>query len=780
MMQARKSSEKVLALMLGVLSVSLILCDNVSAMLGKFQWQEERSAVANGILLDVFQFPQGTLRQFKSDGVTAIPESGSVMAGTVTLGISFASDVIVPLRLQVEVRPASSSFAGTPTAVSGIILLSKQGTVTVSGLANGSYHWRGRLANVLTDAVSPWQEFGAVGGSDFTVALREPVVIVPGISGSVLVKSSDGSEAWPNIGKMLVSPSDSYLDALALDAAGNDSASTIRVSGILADAKLAAGNVTLFSDDFYGNLIDAFKNEGYIENQNLFTAPYDWRLDITKSVSVLTAQIAQAVAVSPTGKINIVAHSMGGLVLKKYLAGLTSGASAALLDKVILVGVPELGAPYAFKILNYGDDLNIPIANQNEIKKIAQNMPAIYELLPSRRYVGVVGGYVQDFRDGKGDAFLDYAGASTVLASDPADSRNVALLNVADNFHQAIDNTPVAAPSVYNIAGCGKPTITGFDLYDAGAIDLERGSGDGTVPEVSAMDLANAAHDYFVLSGQTGIDHTGLMSDARPVAFIKNIVDGNLAAALPQGISMREADCTAAQSSASSSSDSTIEFSATGSENLGVYDAAGDFTGLTASGTVALGIPGSEYDQLASSTFVLVPAGSDYRAVSGATASGTLAMKVRGYRSGIVDRQATYLSVPISDTSTVAELDFSGFDKNMDLKLGHRGHANVLRIHRPDSVISAAANLKDRTPPMIIVTPLPRTVMQNATATLAFSATDVGSGIATTTATFNGATVANGAILSFTQPGKNILVISATDNAGNPRTKKIEIDVRAP
>ncbi len=411
-------------------------------------------------------------------------------------------------------------------------------------------------------------------------------------------------------------------------------------------------------------------------------------------------------------------------------------------------------------------------------------MPAIYELLPSRRYIGVAGGYVQDFRDGKGgstaltasDAFLDYAGASTVLASDPADSRNVALLNVADNFHQAIDNAPVAAPSVYNIAGCGKPTITGFDLYDAGAIDLERGSGDGTVPEVSAMDLANTSHDYFVLSGQTGIDHTGLMSDARPVALIKNIVDGNLAAALPQGISMREADCTAAQSSASSSSDSTIEFSATGLENFGVYDAAGDFTGSTAlttggstaSGTVVLGIPGSEYDQLASSTFVLVPAGSDYRAVSGATASGTLAMKVRGYRSGIVDRQATYLSVPISDTSTVAELDFSGFDKNMDLKLGHRGHANVERIHHPDSVISASANLKDRMPPIITVAPLPRTVMQNATATLAFSATDVGSGIATTTATFNGTTIANGAILKFAQLGKNILAISAIDNAGIP------------
>jgi pimeloyl-ACP methyl ester carboxylesterase len=737
----------------------------------------EQPAKASGIVSNIFQFPQGSLHQFKPDGSTAIAEGGSTTAGTVVLGISFASNVITPLRLQVELRPASSAFVGVPTASGGIMLLAKQGVVTVSGLADGSYHWRARLQNMLTGVVSGWQEFGMSNNTDFTVALREPVVIVPGISGSVLVKSSDGSEAWPNIGKMLVSPSDDYLDALMLDAAGNDARSTIRVAGILATARLTAGSATLFSDDFYGNLINAFKNEGYVENQNLFAASYDWRIDITRSASVLAAKIAQAVAASPTGKINIVVHSMGGLVLKEYLASVPQGGG--FLDKVVLVGVPELGAPYAFKILNYGDDLNIPIANSGEIKKIAQNMPAIYELLPSRRYVGVAGGYVQDFRDGAGNSVLDYSGASTILTNNPVDARNVALLSVADNFHQAIDNAPVVAPNIYNIAGCGKPTITGFDLYDDGAVDLERGSGDGTVPEVSAMNLANTAHDYFVLSGETGIDHTGLTSDARPVALIKNIVDGNLAATLPQGISAREADC-ASQSSSSSGQDSTVEFSISGSENLGVYDAAGDFTGSTASGTVARGIPGSEYDQLGSSTFVLVPAGGNYRAMSGATASGTFVMKVRGYRGATIDREANYLLVSAADTSTVAELDFSGFEKNMDLKLGHRGHAGIERIHHPDSVISAAANLKDRMPPTITVSPLPREVVQNATETLLFAATDTASGVATTTATFNGVPVANGAVLKFVQLGKNTLKIEAIDSAGNPQVKRVEVDVRMP
>jgi pimeloyl-ACP methyl ester carboxylesterase len=681
-------------------------------------------ATTHGILSLLFSFPQFTLYQFKSDGVTPIPEGGTIAAAAVTLGASLSSAILTPLRLQVELRPLTSPFTGVSTAASGILLFTKTGTVAMSGLAGGSYHWRGRLVNALTGDASAWR-----GGGDFTVVLREPIVIVPGIAGTILQKA-DGTEAWPNIDQMLISPSDSYLDALALDATGNAPAawasgiragaggesvaqSTVRAAAILKTATLTLGGLTLFSDDFYGNLIKAFTSAGYVESVDLFTAPYDWRMDINNSVASLAATIARARATSPTGKINIIAHSMGGLLVKKYLAGSSSATATSaaapntsFLDKVVFVAVPELGAPYALKMLNYGDNLSIPIANQDEMKKIAQNMPAIYELLPSEKYLAIAGSYVQDFRAGA-DTVLDFAATAqlmTINASDPTDSRNPALIALGDAFHRSIDAAPVAAPNVYTIVGCGMPTITGYDLYDNGVVDLERGSGDGTVPEVSAMDLANTSHNYFVMSGVTGIDHTGLTSDARPVSLIANIVAGvsgsgssgaagSGAMPLPQGISSSLADCATqnvsqgnANGIGGASDETTIEFSVHGATtstiNLGVYDASGNYTGITASGTVAIGIPGSEYEKLGNNVFILVPAGRNYKEISHANASGTFEMKVRGYRGGAVDREATYLSVPLADASTSAELNFSGFNNTMDLRLGKN-------IRHPDSTLSA-------------------------------------------------------------------------------------------
>ncbi len=733
-------------------------------------------ATGNGFFFTIFRFPQGSLHQYRSDEATAILEGGTLAAGTAILGISFPSRVFIPLRLQVEVRPTNAAFTGVPTAAGNIFLWTQNSAVAMHGLANGGYHWRARLQNVLTGAVSGWQEFGVPGNTDFTVALREPVVIIPGIAGTALQKTSDGSEAWPNVDTMIVSPSDDYLDALMLNTNGDDAQSTIRAAGILSAAAITVGGIVLFSDDFYGNLIGAFKNDGYVENRNLFTAPYDWRLDINRAIPAIAAKIAQAAAASPTGKIDIIAHSMGGLVLKKYLAEIPN---APFLDKVILAGVPQLGAPDTFKILNYGDDLGIPVVNGDEIKKIAQNMPSLYQLLPSRKYVAENGGYVQDFRNG-GEQFLDYDATANVMTSDSADRRNAGLLNAADAFHDAIDDHPIAAPDVYNIVGCGKPTITGFDLYDDGVINLRRAAGDGTVPETSAMDRANQFHNYFVMSGETGIDHTGLTSDARPVTLIKNIIEG-VTAPLPQGISASTADCVSPQKSAtiSSEGETTLEFSTHGSADLGVYNAENQYTGITASGTVALGIPGSEYEKLGDNAFILVPAGNNYRAINQATASGTFDMKVKGYRGGAIDRQATYLSVPQDGTSSIAELDFSGFGKNIDLKTGRKSRPKFEKIRHPDAILSAPDAINDFTPPVILVSALPRAPLLDSTATISFSAVDGESGVASIAATMNDVPVSSGDNVTFTKLGKNIFIIRAIDKAGSPRVKKIYFEVRS-
>ncbi len=694
---------------------------------------------------------------------------------------------------------------------------------------------------------------------------REPVVIVPGIAGSALARVSDGEEVWPNIGKMAsvagVLSHDAYLDDLALDAQGH---STIAMSApdILRTVTTTISFLAV-QKDFYGDLINAFVSDGYVENKDLFVAPYDWRLGMDAETGALDARIQQAVAASPDGKINIVAHSMGGVLINRYLR---DRPGSSFLDKLVLVGVPQLGAPKAFKVLNYGDNLGVAlgpfdILNSSEIKKIAENMPSLYELLPSSRYVQVNGGYVRDFRNGNNGSVLDYDAIRRLMASNSSDSRNAALLDAAAAFHAGLDGQPVSAsngistasaPSVYNILGCRMPTISEFDLYDGGVVDVAQTTGDGTVPEVSAMNLADSFHNYFVDGGATGIDHGGLVADARPISLIVALIDdGAIADAdLPQGISAALADCVAGWHHASSTDGTAggggtgawFEFSAHGSVDLEISDPTGLHTGILYDGSVEVSIPGSSYDVIGDNTFVTVPAStstslgtgaslstSTYKvevtkrkistaanassttgtsATSGSAATSTTdtsttdtsttatstakttttttlaTVKVKKRTTDQVTDTATYVSVPLQNVSATAELDFSGFDGDLSLAIDNDGDGNVDATSSPTAVLtattSAAEAIADVTPPEIVPPTIPAEVFQNSTTTLYFSATDAGSGVATTTATLNGNPVANGEIVMFKDVGKNVLIITAFDKAGNPRIYEIDFQVVAP
>lgn len=518
-------------------------------------------------------------------------------------------------------------------------------------------------------------------------APHEPVVIVPGIMGSSLARVSDGKELWPDLGDMTsmsgVLSGDAYLDDIALDASGGQTVA-MSTPDIVRTVTTTIAFIPI-EKVFYKNLIDAFTAQGYVENKDLFVVPYDWRLDLRSQIDALSTKIDAALDASPNRKINVIAHSMGGVLVKELFADHTS---PSFIDKLVLVGVPQLGSPKAFKILNYGDNLGLTLGpfdvlSSDEIKRIAQNMPAIYQLLPGDRYVNVDGGYVQDFRNGK-NAVLGYAATAQLMTSDPADSRNSGLIADARTLHDRIDNEAVNAPDVYNIVGCSVPTISQFDLYDDGYIDVTRTTGDGTVPEVSAMNLADGFHNYFVLGGAAGINHTGLVTDARPLALITNIIEKGGAAdsSLPQDISTSLADCVSGRMD-------TIEFSAHGPADLEVYDSAGKHAGLLPDGTAEATIPGSSYETIGKNVFVTVPAStSTVKAVikktAGTTATSTVTVKVK------TKKVATYTNVPLDDASATAEVDLSGpDDENPILAIDEDGDGDVDVTSLPDEAIYA-------------------------------------------------------------------------------------------
>ena len=586
-------------------------------------------------------------------GGSIIHEGQMVSGRSVSLSATFASASQGPFVVQVEVEMAGTSFTGIPTSSSTAVNSARTATVIVSGLADGGYHWAARVVDVGTSESSPWTYFAPGGMSlDFIVqAPREPVVFIPGIVGSRLTRTSDGKELWPDIGDMLISPGDDYLDDLELAPDGSQVSGKEMAIGSIIDHESVLG----ISIPFYESTLQAFEADGYHSGTTLFTFPYDWRLGVKNAAAALAGTVAAARAASPDGKISIIGYSMGGLIAKEYLAGL---ADTSFIDKLILAGAPQLGSPAAFKVLNYGDNLgfqipvlNIDILNHNEVKKIAQNMPSIYDLLPSRAYVQDAGGYVQDFRNG-GSSVLDYDGTSRLMLADPSGSRNGGLLAEADALHGGIDNEPVNAPDIYNIVGCSEPTISEYHIYDDGFLDISRDAGDGTVPLVSAMDRANGAKNYFISGSLTGITHTSLVSDFRTDALITAILDGKAASfVLPAGFGTSLNSCFGGGP--------FVELSAHGAAGLTVRNSVGLSTGLDASGTVELAIPDSTYEAIGDNYFIMVPANDVYHLITESSLSGDLVVKTKGYNGSSETQNVTY--VASSTGGATAALDFTGF-----------------------------------------------------------------------------------------------------------------------
>ncbi len=706
------------------------------------------------------------------DGATSIPEGWILRHPYIS---SFSANVSDPdgdqVKLQVELRRFEELFTGVED---GGILTSDQvpsgddarvpewqlscGCRLAVQLPDGKYHWRARAVD-SHDNKSAWQEFKIVGNVDFEIRTKIPVIIVPGIVGSRLFNFTDGEEAWPNASKMRSQSDDSYLDALKLNSDGSQ-IKEVHPTGIILEE---------FTEVYYKNLVDSFTNAGYTLGENLFLRPYDWRLDINHELVRLGNTVQQAISKSPNGKIDIVAHSLGGLLVKTYLNQLSN---TSFVNKFVLIASPQLGAPKAFKALNYGDNLGFSlfgkdILNTDRVKEITQNMPGIYELLPSQRYVQVNGGYVKDFRNNQ-TKILDYEQTNQFMFEK---ERNPDLLDVAKNFHSSLDSSPINAPKIYNIVGCQNPkTITGFRVYDDGKDDIETSDGDGTVPLTSAINLSGGyTANYFVnynitggFSG-TGIDHLGLVRDKRAVDLIKKIITGETIN-LPNGFSTAFSYCSLRPY------DPTMLLASIHSPAaLHVYDSQGRHTGPLPNGDTELGILGSSYEKIGENSFAFVPAGDNYRFVADSLASGTFDMKVRTYHGNDLTDTITYLSVPLASDKTNAELDFTNNQSPPNLQLDSNGDGIFETIIQPTAILDETLSADIAPPQILINSPTNTDYIHSQSIPINVAVTDTESGVVLTETKLDGIIFTGSTIDSFFEKlGDHQLTVHAVDRIGNP------------
>lgn len=107
------------------------------------------------------------------------------------------------------------------------------------------------------------------------------------------------------------------------------------------------------SVDWYNPLIERLESEGYIRDQNLFVVHYDWRQSNAQSAAeYLIPAINNAKQITGALKVDIIAHSMGGLVARSYIQGELYQDDV---DQFIMLGTPNAGAADAYTVWESGN-----------------------------------------------------------------------------------------------------------------------------------------------------------------------------------------------------------------------------------------------------------------------------------------------------------------------------------------------------------------------------------------------------------------------------------------
>ena len=595
-----------------------------------------------------------------------------------------------------------------------------------------------------------------------------PVIIVPGIMGSRLNRvSGDQGEVWPNGGSMFLSRTDDYLDELILDESGYEQdGQDISPTAVIDSVLLHTA---------YGDLVNNFFDQGYVLGTTLFTIPYDWRLDLSGEVDRLTTAVQDAISNSQSGKVNIIAHSMGGLLVKEYLNNLPD---TSFVNKLVIAGVPQLGAPKAFKAIMYGDNMGFDlfgadILNPERIRIISRDMPGVYELLPTERYVNVSGGYVQDFRSG-GSQILNHEDTKIFLEDN---DKNTTLLTRTNDFHADLDGEPFNAQSVYNIVGCRNPNTIGmFRLYDD-KIEISPVDGDGTVPLTSSFNLSSNYTNYFALDLiLNDMNHMDLVRRNEPIELINDIINDQ-AADLPLNISTSLADCLdrhlVEPDIDSHDVAKTLYISTHSPVKLHVYDLDGNHVGPNADGDIDLEIPDSDYETIGHNNFAILPAGN-YEIVVDATDSGEFDLEIETYTDLVPENKIVYIDIPVDSENSIASVNYTGPTGDLTLGLDNDGDLTIDEEIQPNAVLDENT-AGDITPPEISFN-MQAEVIVNSQVVMDFTVTDDLSGVEVIEADLDGTPVSTGDSVLVSEIGEHTLTVKAVDGAGNPRTTEFSFN----
>jgi len=260
----------------------------------------------------------------------------------------------------------------------------------------------------------------------------------------------------------------------------------------------------------YDNLLDSLEINGYTVGKDLFVFPYDWRKSNVENAVRLKYKIAEIKTIANWPKVDLVAHSMGGLLARQYIE---SNDYQDDVDQLITLGTPNKGAPEIYPLWEAGKSIGVV---QTGMKKfLEQEMreagyremfdyireKPIYsakELLPTYEYLYDLEkkrplSYPSEYPFNE---FLDQLNSEAGLQK-LAKVEYIKIVGNVENDHSTISSFEVMRPDLGKLWKHGYPL--GFEIPVVGDSGATSGRGDGTVPIVSAKSIEIPADRYIEL-----------------------------------------------------------------------------------------------------------------------------------------------------------------------------------------------------------------------------------------------------------------------------------------
>ena len=232
-----------------------------------------------------------------------------------------------------------------------------------------------------------------------------PIVFVPGIAGSTLSLADTGEKRW------LPGVNICNLYDLALQEGNAPICGAYTPKDIRADDVIRTEYLGLL--DVYGTFLTRLRNVGGYQEYDfdnnpanrtfagcqqrhdsypanlptptLFVFAYDWRRSNFENVYALKQYVRCAGLFHPGKKVNIVAHSMGGLLSRNYIM---QNPNDHNVDKLITIGSPFLGTPKGLNVLQTGNFVGGlgDYVSAGILKNLIEFYPGGHELLSSETY----------------------------------------------------------------------------------------------------------------------------------------------------------------------------------------------------------------------------------------------------------------------------------------------------------------------------------------------------------------------------------------------------------